>query len=253
MELLSRVSTASAQGRRPYQEDRYITVPINAGVAHGQGILLAVFDGHNGFEAAVSASQNIQNFFLTSLIENRGDIISALNTMTAKLAKFLSKEESGTSMSAIYIPENSNTSYLAILGDSPVVWKNKIGSVVLGPEHNARSNFAERQAAISRGASYREGYLWNQQDQGLQLSRALGDKALAFISREAETLEIPLFPGQKILVGSDGLFDPTHDDTFAQAQRLMSMLDAGTSAQDLVEDAISRQTNDNVTALVFSN
>lgn len=97
-------------------------------------------------------------------------------------------------------------------------------------------------------------YLWNkvgQQGLGLQMTRALGDSRLSFVSREPEIIVRSLKKPSWILVASDGLIDPTHQESSFNA--IVNLIDAGAEAKELVTRAIKLQTNDNATAVVWRN
>ncbi|MBI2071351.1 MAG: sigma-70 family RNA polymerase sigma factor, partial [Elusimicrobia bacterium] len=249
------ISAYSDQGPRGDQQDRHVQAQVNVSVKNGRGQLLAVFDGHGPTaDASEKAAQNVQALFEESLTQAKGNVSKALTAMTAKLHELLKDEESGTTMSVLYIPEGSKKAYAAVLGDSPVVWMNEKGEAVLGPEHNAKTNEAERKAAEAKGAHFLLGaYLASSNGGGMiQLSRALGNKRLDdILNREPEIVEIPMFPGQSIVVGSDGLFSGTEKLTQAQANVLMAKVNKGASAKTLVEEALAQEEHDNTTAVIY--
>jgi protein phosphatase len=75
------------------------------------------------------------------------------------------------------------------------------------------------------------------------VTRALGVGTPA----EADVLLLPVQPGQRFLVCSDGLTGELRDEEIAG---LMAGRDAGAAADELVRTAVERGASDNVTAVV---
>src|SRR3990167_9674146 len=97
----------------------------------------------------------------------------------------------GSTLSIAWVREDHDEVSVAVLGDSPVIVVDQLGQVHVSPEHNVRTNLAERNAMVARGGSYRNGYVYNQLDVGFQVSRALGDGDLdRILSREPEIYTI---------------------------------------------------------------
>jgi serine/threonine protein phosphatase PrpC len=241
------ISVATEVGARPYQEDRYLVVRRRGGV------LLCIMDGHGGKECAerisstvVSVWDHLKNVDKVIKIEDR------LKYLVNQLQKDCINLESGATFSAVFVPSRKNKIYVAVIGDSPVLViysaKDGITQYQLSPEHNARSNMKERAEGEKRGGVYSQGYMWSRQgNAGLQMTRAIGDCKLEFLSREAEIYTLP-FPIKAILVASDGVFDPAHGDD--ALNRVLNQLIAGADAKALVDAAVALPTEDNATAIV---
>lgn len=232
-------SCCSAIGGRNYQEDCYVLSSTK-----NFGWLLAVMDGHSGNETANYCRDHIGEIFLKtkSLIET----VKLLNQQTQHF-------ESGSTLSIVHIPKNALTANIAILGDSPVIVKGKNGTISVSPEHNVRTNLAEREAVIKRGGVYQDGYIFDERrNYGLQMSRALGDSALSSIlSREADIYSIELGPESFIIVVSDGVIDPAHENSIVPIDRIAKLIENGADAKKIVDDALARKTGDNATAVVW--
>jgi serine/threonine protein phosphatase PrpC len=71
------------------------------------------------------------------------------------------------------------------------------------------------------------------------------------LRRDPEICDLTIDNGDYMIIGSDGLFDPTHSRTQDEARRISKLVLEGAEAQDLVNDALSRRTEDNVTAIVY--
>lgn len=252
---INSVNVAAAKGSRDYQEDRHFTSE------HTDGILLAVFDGHGGSESSHEAMRCFDRLFWASLEFFNGDPKRALHDSVKQLAVRLADWESGSTLSVVYIPTNGDTVFTAVLGDSPIIIKSESRDETLGithyttwvgPDHNIRSNPAEREAAEARGGYCDGAYLYrNMHSQGLQMARALGDSHLrGVISTEPEINEVPIVGHGFILVATDGLFDPAHRKFEASKQVMLELIRLGATAEDLVERALARDLHDNVTAIL---
>jgi serine/threonine protein phosphatase PrpC len=238
------ITSAAGKGSRPYQEDRFNIIEDNTGV------LVAVMDGHGGSETSEKISQLVPTLWptITGLPKTR------LKRLVRQLEK-QTQDHSGSTFSAIFIPTDSKRVYVAILGDSPVLIKNAKGKINYSPEHNVRSNGYEYEAALSRGAFVSNGYMYQSYDgQGLQMSRALGDIDLAkVLDRTPEIYTESIGPNSWILVASDGLFDPAHQNS-SQMDEIVALINdplLNVGAPKLVQNAINKPTHDNVTAILI--
>jgi len=244
-------TVASEQGARSYQEDRYVVDFYEAG---GRSVLLlAVMDGHRGSEVAELCAKELPRQFKEAFGKYGADIADVLRNVVEQLNKETFGMPSGSTISLVVLPKDEWIAYVAILGDSPVIVSDREGTLVVSPEHNARTNMAERKAAVGRGAEYADGYLWEPSSRsGLQMSRAFGDCDLSrFLSREPEVYAVDLGEKSFVIVATDGVFDPGHAANKHEVERLSEMVADGTNAEDLVLDAVKRQTGDNATAIVW--
>lgn len=244
---IKQITTASAKGIRSYMEDYAIQVTSE------EGTLVAVFDGHGGHSAAEKAAEYFPVFFSAEMLLWKSMTASAFRAAIGHLASTLYPMPSGSTLSAVYIPAAENVVYTAVLGDSPVLIGNK-SEVWFGPDHNVRSNEAEADAARARGGFITGGYLFaSLSGQGLQMARALGDFELnKVLSREPELQVSLVGEDDFILVATDGLFDPGHKNFKASADAVVELIrNPSTTAQDLVNDALNRQTGDNVTCTLL--
>ncbi|MDO8558921.1 MAG: PP2C family serine/threonine-protein phosphatase [bacterium] len=254
--LLGKVSAHSEQDGRPYQEDRLVLIKKEISDQES-GWLLAVMDGHVGPETAEFCAKNLESFFDRALGSKKEQVdedvlretISLLNESTRHLV-------TGSTISLAFVSETNSKVLVAVLGDSPVIVLDHNGEVHISPEHNVRTNISERKAAVARGAYYANGYIWGgwREEQGLQMARALGDNDFdAVLSREPEIYRVDLGSDSFIIVASDGVFDPGHSETTNQIERIVEVIKKTPTfdAKDLVNDAISRQTQDNATAIIW--
>jgi serine/threonine protein phosphatase PrpC len=252
------VSVAIATGGRSHQEDFCLSEHVSLeGVNNGQGQLMAVLDGHGGSETAGKVSKALRRAFEISLAMCQGDVPAAIKDAVSSLSRITEDNESGSTLSLVYVPEGQETAYVAVIGDSPVIILDKENRIVVSPEHNVRSSPAELERARKRGALYQNGYIMVPAGRGvyrggLQMSRSLGDRNFASIlDREPEIYSVPLRGKSLIILGTDGLFDPGHHDTAIQVKRIAVLAMKGAGAKELVQDALDRTTYDNVTAIVW--
>jgi serine/threonine protein phosphatase PrpC len=237
------IEQATAKGSRHSQEDRHIVVH------YPEGTLLAVMDGHGGDTVSGFLAESLPSVWSQHLATDLNIrqvcvlVFRALHVQT----QFY---HAGSTLSLAFISTDKKFAYIAVLGDSPVIADRKNGSVFIGPDHNARSNHEERSKAIARGGVYSDGYMFASfNGDGLQMTRALGDCSLnSILDRTPEVFQIEL--GDFLLIGSDGLLDPTHYGNSA-AKRVIARIVAGATAAQLVDRAVNIPTEDNVTAVLW--
>lgn len=233
------ISLAQAQGNRDHQEDCFGIESFFAGT------LVWVADGHGGDEASNTVkSWVIQKWILHDNPNPEIQIREFYQDMNLHTDEM----EAGTTLSLVYIPKKARLIYVAVLGDSPVLVKSGNEHFV-GPDHNARTNVEEREAAILRGAFYDGGYVCSHYNgPGLQMTRALGDHGLTFLNREPEIRSLPFGDyGDWVLVASDGVLDPAHHN---KGDVVAGLINSGAEAPELVTRAIRVPTNDNATAIL---
>lgn len=244
----------SDRGMRTYQEDRCFT-----GIKEIKGkeiILLAVMDGHGGSEAAEHCRSRIQNLFgvlfrCTSVEKTT----LALREMLKTLELETNDMDAGTTISIVAIIDGKKA-ISAVLGDSPVVVLDRRKELVVGPNHNVRINEREAERAKSRGGFICDGYLFVERDgPGLQMARALGDRVFKdVLDRDPEIVAVDLDEESFILVASDGLFErPSHQKFPEVLDDAIDLVDAGYSADELVDWAKRSGSTDNTTVIIWKS
>ena len=242
-------TTATAVGGRSHQEDRFFI-----GIME-QGILLGVFDGHGGEECSDHLAKTALTWLYDEISKSyKKDgaipVQKAFKLAFANMAKMTSDMHCGSTASIVFIPTSQRMAYVAVLGDSPVIVGKRKG-FHLGPDHNARSNEEECRAAVKRGARWDGNYLWDgygDNAHGIQMARAFGDKDLPFLSRVPQTYRTSI--SEFVLIGTDGLFDPTHKSETA-VSNVVDLVQQGATAQQLVDNAVALPTGDNATAILW--
>jgi serine/threonine protein phosphatase PrpC len=242
-----------------YQEDRLVARKLSS--SNISGWLLAVADGHGGDETSSLVEGQLSKGLFDRLLA-KGRTPNNAMKMTFQYLKDLTSEqnnytgrhqESGTTLSLVFVPIDKKRAHVGVIGDSPVIIARKDGTIHVSPEHNARSNKKERVAAEKRGGKYLAGYIYSVSgDSGLQMTRDIGYYAMGdVVARHPDLYDMSLDEGDVIIVASDGLVDPGHTSNRKLLKTLAGLALRGADAQELVEDAIQRQTGDNVTAIVF--
>lgn len=246
---LQAASSASHKGRRDYQEDRLFTA------TYEQGTLLAVFDGHGGDETSEICENELPGLFADEIGEDgaTNHVDEVLRTVIQKLNIMTQHLDPGSTLSLAFIPVDKPVVTCAVMGDSPILIKDKDGKVNIAPDHNVRTNPAEAEAAKARGGFISGGYLHQTfNGMGLQMARALGDAYLnKVLSRVPEIYSVEVGPQSWVLVASDGQFDPGHYEFKKSAQTISEMIDKGADAKALVHyAAVDYPTGDNVSAIL---
>lgn len=239
------ISSATAQGHRSHQEDRSLALKTNGGT------LLAVMDGHNGDATSEFLSRQLPEIWNR---DRYGGPVRGLKERIRQLQHLTEDNDSGSTLALAWISHQSRQAYAAVIGDSPVAIRHPHKTIWTAPEHNAATNPKERAAAIERGNGlcyYECPYLWYF-DKGLQLTRAFGDKSLdPILGREPEIFRFPVAKDSVILLASDGIQDMLHiHGNPTDWNRFFGIIDVGGGAQAIVDDAVQRETRDNVTAIV---
>ncbi len=219
--MFGNVSCETEVGSRFSKEDRYLVHTFYFNDYLG-GTLLAVMDGYNGKQVAELCKESIPKLFNPTGFK---DIKNALRRLILELNKIAGETgyrgySSGSCISIACIPKNFKRVYVAVLGDIRVITLDRYENIYISPEHNIRTNEEERNMAIKRGGIYSKDYMYIPQSmahdrspKGRQVSRALGDIQMGdIVSHEPLLYSVPLGPKSIVVVASDGMLDPTHQD-----------------------------------------
>jgi serine/threonine protein phosphatase PrpC len=237
------------QNSRSYQEDRsFIHIQKNGEV------LLGVFDGHGGHWVSELAVNDTPKIFKSLKKTVKKDPELAIKQLFEKLVEKTNEYTSGSTAAVVWIKDN--VAHVGILGDSRVIIGKVNGEHWISPEHNVRSNIIEAHAAEKLGGYVAaNGYLFDRsqyQGEGLQMSRALGDRSLRnVLNREPEIFHIPLEKDGWILLCSDGLIGPSHigDGLLGSIINQIKYFPTMT-AEELVNFAAQFDRSDNSTAIL---
>lgn len=208
------------QGVRPTMEDAYAEGILNL-TPHATAHYFAMFDGHNGAQAADYAAAHAIQYFKNAYdgeasTDTETKIQAALKASYLKLDKEMQEkfEHSGTTaLSAIIL---GNEVYLAWAGDTRAVVAGAYGKIkAQTTDHKPDSEEEKKRITqtgeiittqkFARGSISRVG--------GLAVSRALGDadakkevKVNAIIA-EPQIIKTTVQRGDVILIACDGLWD----------------------------------------------
>jgi serine/threonine protein phosphatase PrpC len=219
---------------------------------------MIVADGHgekgSGAEASLFAANNYALYLKQALRETAGSsdpVRAAVRLAALRLGRDMKIFASGTTFSAVFIPDDEDMAYVAYAGDSPVRVLDPDGDVIYeSKSHNARAmDPSAREAYLKeKGLSLKKGiYFVGPEGDANQLYKAFGDRESAWMDAEPDVDAVPLAEGSTVVLASDGLF-MGHDQQ-------MAFLSFGTTARTLVEHAVDHLAEeglaDNATALLY--
>lgn len=250
----------SIQGKRSHQEDRYIIDTIAANTNNGDGLLLAVMDGHCGAKVADKLYKNLSPFFADALLETSGNIFAAFDLIIKELQAMTLNSMSGSTLSMVYLPRHQQKekmyAYTCVVGDSPILILGAGKNYYFSEEHNVSVNQKDVDFILSQNRKLaKAGEL--EVSQGflsfglryLQLTRAFGDKDFeGIIIREPTNEKIELDQDSIIIVASDGiLYEESREPIYKE---IIKKAKAGDNAEALVKWILKNDAHDNVTIIV---
>jgi len=219
----------------------------------------AVFDGHNGAQAAEFARERM----LTSIITNNtfpsdieASLVSAfLRVDQEYLAATCANEDSAGTTALTALVWGSHL-YVANAGDCRAVISRRGKAVPLTKDHKPHDPEERRRIELCGGFVCGEGLLCGE----LAVARALGDHHLAPPLKGADGPLIAhpdlvchsLHPQDEfLLLGSDGLWDVFSSERAVEyaRQRLLLHNDPQRCAEEMVQEALRMYTSDNVTCI----
>lgn len=239
-------------------EDRHVHIQLPDG-----GTLLAVADGHGGADCAESVVATIEAMFQPAgsgirLSQSHEQWRSGAEELLHNAIRRASEETitklSGAVVTVVLTAPAADMLAWAQVGDTVAMWRNGNGDVERTPDHNCRTNVAERAAAEKRGGRYMGGYIMAPDGAGgLQPTRSLGDRYMGRVaSKEPEVGSSTL--GGPVLVSSDGIVTGVQGSPEAETatfRRLLEGAEANADLEEQVGTVISDAFIDDVTILVF--
>jgi serine/threonine protein phosphatase PrpC len=244
--MRGQVTSGSAQGLREAQEDRFHVCRFGE-----RGWLLAVFDGHNGPGTADVAAKRIRDVF-ARCAEQYGAGPAAVDAAVGAIRDEVADRNDGSSASVVFVDEENDRAYAAVLGDSPIVVRTATDEMAMASIHNTAANPQDAARAVERGALLVGPYLVDSDRmEGVNLTRTIGDADLTFLGRTPESADFALGPRSFVLVCSDGMFTSLAPTPDALLTRAADLVDAGLGADAMVEDALAAGSDDNVTVLLW--
>lgn len=212
--------------------------------------LVGIFDGHGKSDEVV---EHCRSGFLSRLVSaNPPQMLKYLREIFETIAEEIAtlRLKGGSTAAVAYLGADGVVE-IGILGDSMVVANKGDRGLFVSPQHNVRSNYKEREAAINRGGVFSGAYIRDPSTgHGLQLGRACGDLDMGrIISHVPEILKFNVSEGDWVVVTSDGVLEAGSSDYRQEQRKLVQMVDEGAEAEDLVK-YFQPRTHDDATAIV---
>ncbi|KAG7024093.1 putative protein phosphatase 2C 27 [Cucurbita argyrosperma subsp. argyrosperma] len=252
---LDNILTCTLQRSSLYQ--KVILLDILFNVVFGGIIVLQVFDGHGGTDAAAFVRKNILRFIVE-------DSCFPISVEKAIKSAFLKADYAFADASSLDISSGTTaltafifgrTMIIANAGDCRAVLGRRGKAIEVSKDH--KPNCASEKLRIEKlGGVIYDGYLNGQ----LSVARAIGDwhmkgaKGSACpLSAEPELQELNLTEEDEFLImGCDGLWDVMSSQYAITMARKELMLhnDPERCSRELVREALKRNTCDNLTVIV---
>ncbi len=257
--LSYRVYCTAVQGGREYMEDRF-TIVEHAHELHGvtaavpNTVFFGVFDGHEGSRAAQYAVSQL----LANIVSHR---LYATDLGVAIAQGFIDTDRAFNDLAKIGGFSDGTTATCVLLRDERLVcawvgdteallFRSGRGRLLTRRHTPERRDEAERVVDAGGNVSSHAPYRVNQ---SLAITRSIGDRELAnVVIAQPELVDMPISPEDEwLLIGTDGLFDVFDTDELATiVQRWVKTHERATVCQALVDEALRRNSTDNVTAMI---
>eukprot|EP01102_Stenamoeba_stenopodia_P021981 TRINITY_DN89_c0_g1_i2.p1 TRINITY_DN89_c0_g1~~TRINITY_DN89_c0_g1_i2.p1 ORF type:complete len:450 (-),score=95.97 TRINITY_DN89_c0_g1_i2:118-1467(-) len=225
----------------------------------------AVYDGHGGREAAEKVEKHLHRCIVEDPAFAEGKVEEATRNGYFKADSIMLEEAKveGWTSGAVVVTSllKGNTLYIANAGDSEIILgrkmlnKNAHRAIVLSYKHRP-TNADEKSRIEAEGGYVFHGRLYGT----LAVSRALGDFEFKkpksdgnFVSVEPALKTLTLKPVDEfVILACDGLWDKVgyQDAVNLVASKRAEGMTAAQIAQELVAEAVRRDSMDNVSAVV---
>ncbi len=230
--------------------------------------LVVVADGHGGARCAAtvvgSIGGAIERVFASQAEAAASPAFSedqwkelardALRNAIDMTAEATATELSGAVVTAVIADASATMLAYAQLGDTVAFWRGRDGSFERTPDHNCRTNHAERRAAEERGGRYFLGYIMAPDGSGgLQPGRSLGDHFMGEVVSKVPDIDLA-FPAGAVVVSSDGVVNDVQGDAKGEEDLFLRLLDAiedGSPLNRAVRSAAGGRFRDDVTVVAL--
>ena len=236
------------QGARPYQEDSFGTLEVDAA---GPALLMALADGMGGHSGGADASRIAVDAFLRGFPESRGTVETRLRyCLDAAIAGMHDREAQDrrltgmgtTVVAALY--DGHGVDWLSV-GDSPM-WLFAGGALARLNEDHSMAPLLEEMVRTGELSTHEARSDWRR-----HMLRS------AVMSRRPELVDCAwrscrLLPGEFLLVASDGIETLAEEEI---AERLRAANGSAEAAADALMSAVRAAADprqDNVTFLLLS-
>eukprot|EP00299_Pterocystis_sp_00344_P009996 c4371_g1_i2.p1 GENE.c4371_g1_i2~~c4371_g1_i2.p1 ORF type:complete len:391 (+),score=66.01 c4371_g1_i2:37-1209(+) len=238
-------------GRRPYMEDRHVTLLQFGHHSH----LFGVFDGHGGDAAAQFCADNLPaqiRALSTSIKDNEKMLKTAFEKVDADFCKLASTRYLDDGTTAVVALVRDGVIWCANAGDSRCILSRNAKAVELSFDHKPNRE-DERLRISALGGFVKHLGVWRLQGV-LAVSRAVGDLSLKpFVTCTPEVTNTELGKtDQFIVMASDGLWDVLDNQEVVDILHTRPNLleKPENAARVLVTEAYKRGSCDNITVLV---
>ncbi len=240
MENIQPVLIRQDQGARMNMEDRYSILDKS-----GMGTFVGVYDGHGGSDVADILVHTISEEFFSAL-SAAGDQEAAMKMAYGAADRKTSDYDCGATAANAFI--NCQKMVYANAGDC-AIFVSGLKTKRLTPYHRV-NNPAERARISSAGGLLMDPY-YVHKGKGLMPTRGFGDKTMREVGLHS-TPDVGCYifsPGDRcVILTTDGISDVVDIPLIDQIMNNRPDLQA--AAQMLVQEAIARGGDDNMTVLI---
>jgi len=262
--MLAQTDVAQDAGARNMQEDRYLSEPVDVPeVPNGRGQLLAVMDGHSrngdsGQEIVDQVKNALVESFKKNLVEAKGYAEHALRMTVSNMAALTSERISGTTLSMVYVSREDQKAYYAIVGDSPVFFVKKDGSMFMPPTHNLEDFDNNPEVKRIQGLFLRKeegmieqaGIFIENGRKSIKVPRALGNRDFGrIISKLPYVGSIELGDVRTVGLATDGII--FNNDSREAVSWVAGQVFNGNNAKTILEHKKEKNNDDNITLMLL--
>jgi serine/threonine protein phosphatase PrpC len=259
--IVTDYAESSTQGKRRTMEDASVIVPNFRG-SPGE-FLAAIYDGHYGRTAADIAAEVLHGELEQALAQSPSTDAAMTQAFLAtdriitdreraSTPSYLGANFGGAVAVVAYIHEN--TLVVGNVGDAQAILDRDGVAERLTYAHRASDPQEARRIRLAGGQISRRQNDVARVRGALAVTRALGDTRLKdLVIAEPWIRETELRQGdERLILACDGLWDYLDEQDAVDLLRQRQMTDAAVASKILMEEALWRGSDDNVTVIVVS-
>ena len=265
---IMKIFSHSLQGKRESNEDQHVHVMNLDGSNDSLNSVnfIAVFDGHGGKAVSKYLRENLPQFFINKFkkdIYSRPEIASKYFIKVYDIIQNKMKEDhpraiqycgSTACVTVHFKGDSKDKLWVLNVGDSRLVKCNKSNiAEQLTIDHKPNSPEEKKRIEQLGGKIEFDGSDWRVKD--LSLSRAFGDlECTPYVTHLPQIYRYKINSNDKFMImACDGLWDVMSNQDAADFinELLNNSKYKGNYARDLAEEALSRGSLDNITAIVY--
>ncbi len=218
-------------------------------------ILTGVFDGHGGQGAATHAKTETPKLFFEILKEQQGNIVKTFEVLCQRVHDSYEDQFTGTTAVICYIDKSTGTVYTATVADAEAnVYREIDGSLRSIPLSPIRDwNTDDKYLDEAKYTITDKGLGDKPRLDGINISRAIGDKHHLPISQKPKVTHFRMLPGDTLILCCDGLKDFASEATICETVTEHRDSSEKDLAQALTQVSCKNQNswyNDNVSVIV---